>query len=96
MWLSWSLCEASNNDEDIPATTGDKFRDHPVLILFEKNHVLSRIEATRMKSKRRLCFSQGDTKVDHLPDVLWECNDLEKLYLCNNSISKVMVILKSL
>lgn len=89
MWLTWwswgDSSSRSGDDDDC-----DKFRDHPVLLLFEKNTVLSRIEVTRLKSKRRLCFSQGDAPVnDALPEVLWECSDLEKLYLCNNKIAKV-------
>lgn len=75
--------------------TTNKFKDHPVLSLFERSNVLSRIEVTRLQSKRRLCFNPtatdpttATTPAD-LPLVLWECNDLEKLFLARNAIKQV-------
>lgn len=122
MWISWSWasssinCINSSSSSDSvttsTTTTMNKFKDHPVVALFERSNVLSRIEITRLKSKRRLCFSRNDNTgaaddegtdtdsislhhhhhhehLDRLPQVLWECNDLEKLYLSGNAIQQV-------
>lgn len=87
MWISWSWSTvATGDDENENKFSGNKLKDHPVVTFFERSNVLSKIEVTRLRSKRRLCFTQLDA---HLPEVLWECNDLEKLYLARNSIRKV-------
>lgn len=92
MWISWSWSSGNNDDEDVSF----KFKDHPVLSMFEKSNVLSRIEVTRLQSKRRLCFNQdiqdyNPNRPTDLPLVLWECNDLEKLFLSRNAIKQVIV-----
>lgn len=92
MWISWSWSSGNNDDEDVSF----KFKDHPVLSMFEKSNVLSRIEVTRLQSKRRLCFNQdiqdyNPNRATDLPLVLWECNDLEKLFLSRNAIKQVIV-----
>lgn len=99
MWISWSWPSAVNAEEEgtesrgTISTSDTALRNHPILLLFEKSNVLSKIEVTRLKSKRRLCFSHNDdgsTELERLPEVLWECNDLEKLYLSGNSIKQVI------
>lgn len=82
MWISWSW-----SAEDDECGSGNKFKDHPVVTFFERSNVLSKIEVTRLRNKRRLCFTQLD---DLIPEILWECNDLEKLYLARNCIRKVI------
>lgn len=106
MWISWSWPGTITNDDDqnrnctnlsVAVTpfegANNRFKDHPLLALFEKSNVLSRIEVTRLRAKRRLCFNQlGPDAVVAQPDLpqeLWECNDLEKLYLAGNAIQQV-------
>lgn len=92
MWISWSWPPKTGLAFGHSSET-NKFKDHPVLALFEKSHLLSRIEVTRIRSKRRLCLCLNDNEenvtIVDLPRILWECNDLEKLLLAGNAIQQV-------
>lgn len=89
MWISWSWSNTCTTTENDVEKNNAKFKDHPILTLFEESNVLSRIEVTRLRSKRKLCFNKGEVVPIDLPQILWECNDLEKLYLAGNRIQQV-------